>query len=244
VARLETILGADALEQALKDGRRIVEILAESGSPGAASEAVASARAEGVPIRLVSKAKLFEESGGHEDADVLAYIKSEGYTGLDALVAYASASGPPVLIALDRVEDAEALGGVARVAEAAGAKGLVLAQSGLGITPAVSRAARGALEDVKVARVADLAKAWGRLQDQGLDIIGVDAGGTHQARASTKGFVLVLAPEGHRLSAAVAEACTQRLAFPWGERGASLPLAALCAWALWQASAAEKRATT
>ena len=64
----------------------------------------------------------------------------------------------PLLVALDEVTDPHNLGAVARVAECAGADGLVItARRSAQVTPAVCRVSAGAVEHLAVARVENLA---------------------------------------------------------------------------------------
>ena len=69
------------------------------------------------------------------------------------------------LVLLDGVEDPQNVGALARVAESAGAHGLILTERRAPpLTPAVSRASAGAIEWLRVARVSNLGRALSTLQ--------------------------------------------------------------------------------
>ncbi len=73
------------------------------------------------------------------------------------------------LVALDGVTDPQNLGAVARTAETAGATGLVLPRHrAAGITPAVTKAAAGAVEHLALAIVSGIPAALDRLQRAGV----------------------------------------------------------------------------
>ena len=65
----------------------------------------------------------------------------------------------PLVVALDEVTDPHNLGAVARVAECAGADGLVITRRrSAAVTAAVCRASAGAVEHLRIARVENLAQ--------------------------------------------------------------------------------------
>lgn len=227
MARLERIVGPDGVLEALKSGRKIVEIYVAAGTPSAEGEIPRLARAEGVPVRVVPAQKLAQEAPDADAAGVVAYVKSDGYSDVGDLLEVAKSRGEkPLLLAVDVVEDAEALGGLIRLADLAGAHGLLIPVRSIGITPAVVKAARGAAERVKVARVPNLPESLGRLHDAGLRIVGVDPDGVPLSAAQLgESMTLVLPPEGHRLSPMVASACDELVAPPFGAESMGLPLA-------------------
>ena len=81
------------------------------------------------------------------------------------------------LVALDGVTDPRNLGAVARVAETAGATGLVAARAtaARGITPVVAKAAAGAIEYLPIALVGGIPNALERARRAGCWTIGLDA---------------------------------------------------------------------
>jgi 23S rRNA (guanosine2251-2'-O)-methyltransferase len=79
------------------------------------------------------------------------------------------------LVALDGVEDPQNVGAIARVAEAAGASGLVLTERRAPpLGPAVARASAGAIERLPVARVPNLIRALDELREAGFWVFGAD----------------------------------------------------------------------
>ena len=114
------------------------------------------------------------------------------------------------LVALDGVTDPQNLGAVMRSAETAGATGIVLAtHRAVGLTPAVAKAAAGALEYLPVAFVSGVPGALDRAKRAGVWCVGLDADGDQllfDLSVADAPLVLVLGAEGRGLVAARAHA--------------------------------------
>jgi 23S rRNA (guanosine2251-2'-O)-methyltransferase len=143
---------------------------------------------------------------------------------------YADAGGllgpeDALVVALDEVQDPQNLGAVARVAESAGAAGLVIPERRAAeVTPAVCKASAGAVEHLAVARVRNLADWLGEAKEGGAWVYGADADAdTDYAEPDYRGrVVLVLGSEGKGLRPRVAGACDQLIALPRRGRVGSL----------------------
>ena len=123
---------------------------------------------------------------------------------------------------LDEVQDPHNLGAVCRVAESAGAAGVVIPERrSAEVTPAVCKASAGAVEHLPVARVRNLADWLGEAKEREAWVYGAAAEGAvpyRRARLPGKGVVLVLGSEGRGLRPRVAGACDQLVrAAPAGE---------------------------
>jgi 23S rRNA (guanosine2251-2'-O)-methyltransferase len=123
----------------------------------------------------------------------------------------------PLLVALDGVEDPANLGAIIRTVVATGAAGVVIPERrAAGLSPAVARAAAGALEHAKVARVPNLVRTLMDLKEHHLWVYGFEA---EAPKAYTEldyapGCVLVMGGEGRGLHRLVREACDQLAHLP------------------------------
>ena len=148
--------------------------------------------------------------------------------------------GPRLLVALDGVEDPQNLGAIARVAESAGAAGLVLTRRHAPpLAPSVSRASAGAIEWLPVARVSNLARALESLRDEGFWSLGADpAAGTSlfelPDRLALADCVVVLGAEGRGLRKGVRARIDCPLRIPLGGQVASLNVSAAAAVILFE----------
>ncbi len=140
-------------------------------------------------------------------------------------------------VVLDGITDPQNFGAAARSAEAAGASVLVTrTRRAADVTPAAVRASAGALLHLRLARVANIPRALGRLQDAGFTVVGLDG----EADASIfdepcpDGRVaLVVGSEGQGMSRLVRERCDVLVALPMHGRVGSLNASASLAGALY-----------
>jgi len=136
-----------------------------------------------------------------------------------------------LIVALDEVQDPQNLGAIARTAECAGARGLVLPERrSAEVTPAACKASAGAVEHLRIARVRNLADFLGEAKAAGLWCYGADAAGRDYAAVDYTGVsVLVLGAEGKGLRPRVASSCDELIALPIRGRIASLNVSAAAA---------------
>jgi 23S rRNA (guanosine2251-2'-O)-methyltransferase len=123
------------------------------------------------------------------------------------------------------VQDPHNLGAVARVAEVAGAAGLVIPERrSAEVTPAACRASAGAVEHLPVARVRNLADWLGEAKRAGAWIYGAagDAPASYDAPDYSGRVVLVLGAEGRGLRKRVADSCDALVSIPMRGKVASL----------------------
>jgi 23S rRNA (guanosine2251-2'-O)-methyltransferase len=135
----------------------------------------------------------------------------------DDLTAIMTSAERPLLVALDGVEDPANLGAIIRTVVAAGASGVVIPERrAAGLSPAVARAAAGALEHTKVARVPNLVRTLMDLKEGNIWVYGFEAGGprVYTELDYSPACALVLGGEGRGLHRLVREACDELAHIP------------------------------
>ena len=209
------VYGRNPVREALKGRRRVKRVWAAGGAAG-------EDWAEGLAVEQVTAEEIERLCGSPEhqgicaDAGPYPYADPEGLlTADDALV-----------VALDEVQDPHNLGAVCRVAEAAGAAGVVIPERrAADVTPAACKASAGAVEHLAVARVPNLANWLGHAKDAGAWVYGA-AVGPETAPYDDLDYggkvVLVLGSEGRGLRPRVAAACDALVALPQHGRVGSL----------------------
>ena len=148
---------------------------------------------------------------------------------------------PPVVLALDQVQDPQNLGAICRTAECAGVAGVVIPERrSAEVTAAVCKASAGAVEHLRLARVRNLADFLAEAKAGGMWVYGADASApTSYEEVDFSGrLVLVLGSEGRGLRPRVAAACDALVGIPLRGRIESLSVSAAAAVLLYAATGA------
>jgi len=235
--------------------RRVNKILLQKESGRRpAGEIVALAKTAHIPYLFVPKAALDKLSAYHQG--VVALISPKEFASLDEILdpgeasssseslegkrpapapastpahSAAAASTPiPFLLLLDEIEDPQNLGAILRSAECAGVDGVILPERrSAGLTEAVHEVSAGALEHLKVARVANLVQTMERLKDRGIWLVGAESGGEggYWEFDYTQPLGLVLGSEGKGLRPLVRKTCDKVLSIPMRGKVNSLNVA-------------------
>ena len=209
------VYGRNPVREALRGPRRVRRIWA---TPAAARDGWPA----GVPLEHADAPEIERICGSREHQGVCADAGPFPYADPDTLLSAADA----LVIALDEVQDPHNLGAVCRVAEAAGAAGVViLERRAAEVTPAACKASAGAVEHLPVARVRNLANWLARAKQGGAWVYGASAA---PEAAPYDGIdyggrvVLVLGSEGGGLRPRVASACDALVRLPQLGRVSSL----------------------
>jgi 23S rRNA (guanosine2251-2'-O)-methyltransferase len=230
--------GRRAVLELLRAGRRRVRdvwMVEDQGDAGVLHEIGDRARRKGVRIQRVGRARLEAEARTSAPQGVLAHAEPLDPTDLDELC---RASTAPFLLALDHVTDPQNLGAVLRAAEGAGASGVVLPRHRAAhISPAVTKAAAGAVEYLPIALVAGLPAALARLRERGVWIVGLDEhgdGSLFELGLASEPLALVLGAEGRGLARLVRQRCDVLVRIPMAGRVASLNVASAATLAAYE----------
>ncbi|MGQ9531565.1 MAG: 23S rRNA (guanosine(2251)-2'-O)-methyltransferase RlmB [Desulfotomaculales bacterium] len=221
----EVIVGRHPVREALRSGRPLNKIYLAAGRTHGVAEIRALARERGIPVCRVDRLYLDRLARGVGHQGVAAVVAAYSYVELEDLLAGAA---EPLLVVLDQVFDPHNLGSIVRVAEAVGATGVVLPRRRTaGLTAAVAKAAAGALEYVRVARVGNLAVALKYLRQRGLWVVGADPGATTRLWdvSLTGPLAVVVGGEDRGLGKTVRAECDTLVSIPMAGRVTSLNVA-------------------
>ena len=176
---------------------------------------------------------------------VVALAAVKGYADLEQLLAVARERGaPPLLVALDHIEDPHNLGAIIRTADAAGIHGIIIPQRrAAALTGSVARASAGAVEYVTVARLGNLSNALASLAKEDVWTVGVDPSGQRDYTEIDyrQPTAIVIGAEGKGLSRIIKARCDPLASLPM--RGQIASLHASVAAALVMYEAARQRST-
>ena len=210
------LVGRNPIREALKAGRPVEKLLVAQGDlSGAARDIVKLAKENGAVVQTVDRSRLDQIYPAHQG--MLAYVAAVDYKTLDDIFDYAAEQGEdPFIILLDGVTDPHNLGAIIRSAECAGAHGVVVPERrAAGLGPAAAKAAAGALNYMRIARVKNLNRAIDELKERGAWVIGTAMDGENALKADLTGPVaLVIGSEGEGISRLTLEKCDRTLTLP------------------------------
>jgi 23S rRNA (guanosine2251-2'-O)-methyltransferase len=177
-------------------------------------EIIDACRNGGIALRFSPRIAVERAAGTPQHQNVVAVCTPKAYDDLADVVENGQ---QPLLVALDGVEDPANLGAIIRTVVGAGASGVMIPERrSAGLSPAVARAAAGALEHAKVARITNLVRTLADLKKQNLWVYGFEAEApkSYTELDYSQGCVLVLGGEGHGLHRLVRETCDERAHIP------------------------------
>jgi 23S rRNA (guanosine2251-2'-O)-methyltransferase len=177
------------------------------------------------------------ENANHQG--VIAFAASADYTDADALLNEIFLKENPLVLILDGVEDPRNLGAILRVAECSGTDGTFIPERrAVGLTETVAKSSAGAIEYVKIAKVANLNRLIEELKENNIWVVGTSA----EAEMSytdwdwTQKTALVLGGEGKGLHRLVAENCDALVKIPMQGKIDSLNVSVACGVILFEAN--------
>jgi 23S rRNA (guanosine2251-2'-O)-methyltransferase len=208
------IYGINSVMEALRAGRvtrlrvaerqdaRVQEILSEAGR-----RRVEVTRVDGGVLDRISR------RGVHQG--VVADVEAERDYSIEDLVT--GASGAPLLVVLDGIEDPHNLGAIIRSVDAAGADGVVRqTRHAAALDQVAAKASAGAVSHVKVADVVNISRAIAELKERGVWTVGLagDAEQSYDAVDWTLPSAVVLGAEGTGLRRLVRDTCDLVVSIP------------------------------
>lgn len=214
------IPGRQPVKEALRAGRELFSIVIDRRGGPILAEIAQVAQAAGIAVRVGTREEMDSITGDVRHQGVLAVAPSFSFVPLEQLF------GADLVVVLDGVTDPRNLGAIARVAEQAGAGGLVIRdRRAAGPSPAAEKAAAGALSWLPVAQVTNITRAVQALSEDGMWTVGLAGEATtdlwHQPLLDER-VALVIGEEGEGLSRLVSERLDALVAIPMGGRLDSL----------------------
>jgi 23S rRNA (guanosine2251-2'-O)-methyltransferase len=235
----DLIMGRNPVLEVLKSGRGVNKLFIQAGRPDGSMQLIISlAKARGIPVQSVGRDWLDRLTKGvHQGVAALTSIKE--YCGVDDILEYAARQAEnPLVVVANGIMDPNNLGSMIRSAEAAGAHGIIIPKrNAAGLTEAVAKASAGAIEYMRVARVANIAETLVSLKKKGIWITGADAdGGRPYGECDlTGGAALVIGGEDAGLGRLVKEKCDFIAAIPMKGKITSLNASAAATILLYEA---------
>ncbi len=212
------VIGRNAVLELLKSGRQVESIVVSNGAhEGSVNKIIAMANEAGITVKNANVKKLDYMASGENHQGVIANIPAHDYSTVDDILQFAAEKGEaPFIIICDEIEDSRNLGAVIRTAEACGAHGVIITKRrGAGLNFITAKAACGALEYMRVARVSNITSLIKTLKENNIWVYAADMGGTNWKTVDYSGGVaLVIGNEGRGISRLVKENCDVTVGIP------------------------------
>lgn len=241
------LYGLHPVREALRARRRrLFRLQLRRGSRRGELEELAELAAEaGVPVVEAAPETLEALAGGGPSQGAVLEAGPLPELSLEELAARGAT--PRMLVALDGVEDPRNVGAIVRVAEAAGASGLILMRRHAPpLSPALARASAGAIEWLPTGRVPNLGRALNSLKDKGFWIFGGDPAAPLDAfelpsRLVAGDRVLVLGAEGRGLRRGTGQRVDHWVRIPMRGEVGSLNVSSAAAVLLFELARRDRR---
>ncbi len=232
--------GRNALTEALKAGRTIDKVFIADGEIDKGLQRLAAqAKEAGAVIVPVDRRKLDLMSTTHAHQGVIAQAAAHEYATIDDILEEAAARNQaPLIVVCDELSDPHNLGAIMRSAECAGAHGVIIPKRrSVGLTATVAKASAGAIEYMKVARVANINNAIAELKEKGIWVFGAAGeGSVPMYKADLTGpAAIVIGNEGDGLGQLVRKNCDMLVHIPMSGRISSLNASAAASILLYEA---------
>ena len=212
------IAGRNPVTEVIRSGREVDRLLVAHGQTGGSVAAIiAKCKDRGILVKEVSPSKLDYLTGGANHQGVAVLIATQEYSTVEDILNYAKEKNEkPFIIVCDEIEDPHNLGAIIRTAEATGVHGIIIPKrrsASLNVT--VAKAASGALEYMKVARVTNISNEIERLKSEGIWVFGADMDGEDYSLTDFDcPCALVIGNEGKGIGSLVAKKCDKIVSLP------------------------------
>lgn len=184
--------GRNAVFELLKTGKNIEKIMLEKEPQGSLKSIFAEARKRNIKVQFVDRRTLDKTSEEGRHQGVIAFSSDFVYSSLDEIIS-ARDENRGFVVLCDGIEDVHNLGSIIRVAECAGADGVVIpSNNSASVTDAVIRISAGAVNHIRVAKVNSINRAVDRLKQENYWVYALEADGTDIYKSDFSGNVALV----------------------------------------------------
>lgn len=218
--------GKNPVRELINSGATIEKISVANGSNDAEVRAIIGlARDKGIKVDFVDKRGLdkISETGHHQG--IIAFYTEFKYSNLDDVIQSEKAKGKDLLfVVLDEVLDPHNLGSVIRVAECAGASGVIIpARRSATVNETVIRTSAGATAYMPVIKVSNLNQTLEELKEKNIWVYAADMDGEPMGKTNLEGDIaLVIGGEGTGVHSLTRKICDGIISIPMFGRVNSL----------------------
>ncbi|MFW5855801.1 MAG: 23S rRNA (guanosine(2251)-2'-O)-methyltransferase RlmB [Bacillota bacterium] len=216
---MKKIEGRNAVVELLKGDRNVKEIIIQKSSKGERIKEIEKlAKKNRIPLKKANKKHFKQISESHSPQGVIARAEKVKFVDpLDIINFAHKKNEEPFIIILDQIQDPQNFGSIIRSAHSAGAHGIIFPKRrAAGLTPVVNKAASGAVEYIKLARVSNINYTIKSLKENGIWVTGTDAESSQLLYDVdySDPTAIVIGNEGHGIRRLVRENCDFMVKIP------------------------------
>ncbi len=243
---MEVLFGVHPVTEAVRTRPADLDHVAlQSGGNPRLAELAQLCREQRIRVATASRDDLARMTRTETHGGVAAFLKERKLLTLEDLLQPVTGGRKRLLLALDGVEDPHNLGALLRTADGAGVDGVLLPERrAVGITGTVAKAAAGATEHVRIAKVTNLVRSLEQLKRETVWIVGLDERGKQDYTDFDFGTdcCLVLGREGAGLHDLTKRTCDFLLRIPMAGAVPSLNVSVAGAVVLYEAARQRRNA--
>jgi len=205
------------VREALKAGTTIDRLVVQKGLSDQGSQMIIDdAKARAVKIFFRDKEHLDRESATGRHQGFVAEITDYKYTDIEIVLSKCAEKEHSLVILLDGIEDPHNLGSILRVAECAGADGVILPKHrSASVNETVIKVSAGASAHVAVSKVTNINDAIRLLKENNFWVYATDMSGDNVYQTKLTGKVaLVIGGEGNGVKVLTKKLCDGTLSIP------------------------------
>lgn len=212
------IEGKNPVKEILCSGATVEKVWLENGNRDAGLREIQKlARDKGLRVEFVEKRALdrLSETGHHQG--VIADYTNFEYASLEKLIKDSRAQNKDMLfLVLDEILDPHNLGSIIRVAECAGATGVIISnRRSATVNETVVRTSAGATAYMPVVKVGNINQAIETLKKENVWVYALDMDGTEMYKTNLKGDIaLVVGNEGSGVKKLTEKLCDGVMSIP------------------------------
>lgn len=233
------IYGKNSIKEALLSNQQFEKIFIQNDLKGAENEKIIeNIKKQSAPYTFLPKNVLDKKTNGDRHQGFVAEIAEYKYFEIDEIIDDAKQKGEQLFLCLlDGIEDPHNLGSIIRSCECAGVQGIIMEKRNCcDVNATVMKVSAGALNYVKIAKVANLPQTIDVLKKRGIWVYSIELGGENIYKSNLKGDIaIVIGSEGFGTRKLVKEKCDQVLTLPMKGKVNSLNASNACAIALFEA---------
>src|ERR1700712_2403592 len=217
---VEMVLGRNPVLECLRAGVPATALYVALGTETdeRLTESVTRAADSGIVILEVPRSDLDRMSTNGLHQGIALQVPPYDYAHPDDMLKSATSDvQPALLVALDNISDPRNLGAIVRSVSAFGGHGVLIPQRrSASVTAVAWRTSAGAAARLPVGRATNLTRTLQSWKDEGLLVVGLDAGGDTQLDEldASGPMVVVVGSEGKGLSRLVRQSCDSVVSIP------------------------------